>query len=141
MDELVARAAAERRFALILFEAFALSALLLAAIGIYGVLAGSVAERTREIGVRSALGATPADILGLVVRQGMTLTVFGVALGLGGAAGASQALVTLLFEISPLDAATYIGVVAMLTGVSALACWLPAWRAAGVDPSITLRAE
>ena len=141
MDELVARAAAERRFALILFEAFALSALLLAAIGIYGVLAGSVAERTREIGVRSALGATPADILGLVVRQGMTLTVFGVTLGLGGAAGASQALVTLLFEISPLDAATYIGVVAMLTGVSALACWLPAWRAAGVDPSITLRAE
>jgi predicted permease len=141
MDDLVARAAAARRFALILFEAFALAALLLAAIGIYGVLSGSVAERTREIGVRSALGASPGDILALIVRQGMTLTGFGIVLGLAGAVTASRALITLLFGVSPLDTVTYIGVVAVLLGVSAIACWVPAWRAAGVDPSITLRAE
>ena len=90
MDDLLAASAAERRFALILFEAFALVALVLAATGIYGVLSGSVTERTREIGVRSALGASRGDILALVVRQGMTLTGLGVAIGLAGAVAASQ---------------------------------------------------
>lgn len=80
MEDLLAASAAERRFALILFEAFALAALVLAAAGIYGVLAGSVAERTREIGVRVALGATRGNILGLVLRQGMMLTLFGIAI-------------------------------------------------------------
>jgi len=141
MDDLVLRSAAERRFALILFETFALVALSLAAIGIYGVLAGSVAERTREIGVRAALGASSGEILGLVVRQGMTLMAIGVAIGVVGAAAASQALLTLLFGISRLDAATYAVVVAILAGVSAIACSVPAWRAARVDPCITLRAD
>jgi putative ABC transport system permease protein len=141
MDSLLATSEAERHFALILFEAFALAALVLAAVGIYGVLSGSVTERKREIGVRSALGASRRDILAMVLRQGMILTGLGIAIGLSGAVIASGALVTLLFGVSRLDPVTYFGVVALLFGVSVIACWLPAWRAARVDPSITLRAE
>jgi putative ABC transport system permease protein len=141
MDALVARSEAERSFALIVFEAFALVALVLAATGIYGVLSGSVTERTREIGVRSALGASRADIVALVVRQAMTLTGLGVVLGLAGAMVASRALITLLFGVSRLDPITYLGVIAMLAGVSAMAAWAPAWRAARVDPTVTLKTE
>lgn len=141
MDSLLATSEAERRFALILFEAFALAALVLAAIGIYGVLSGSVTERMRELGVRSALGASRRDILALVLKQGMALTALGVVIGLAGAVIASQSLITLLFGISRLDAITYLGVAALLAGVSMAACWVPAWRASRVDPSITLRAE
>ena len=115
MDNVLARSAAQRRFALIVFEAFALAALVLAAIGIYGVLSGGVAERTRELGVRSALGATPGDIVRVVVRRGLGLTGLGVLIGLGGAMAASQTLVTLLFGITPLDPITYAGVVALLS--------------------------
>jgi len=139
--ELVEKSAVERRFALTLFEAFAFAALALAAIGIYGVLSGSVAERTREIGVRTALGASRREIVTLVLRQGLTLTTVGVLLGVSGALAASRALVTLLFGVSHLDPLTYVGVVGLLLLVSGVACWIPAWRAAGVDPSITLRAE
>ena len=141
MDALLAATAAERRFALILFEAFGLVALVLAATGIYGVLSGSVTERLREIGVRAALGASRGSILALVLRQGMALTAIGIAIGLAGAVAASRALVTLLFGVTRVDPPTYLGVVALLLGVSTIACWLPAWRAARVDPSITLRAE
>ena len=141
MDALVAASAAERRFALLLFEAFALAALLLAAAGIYGVLAGSVAERTREIGVRSALGASRANILSLVLGEGMKLTGLGLAAGLAGAAAASRAIAALMFGVSLLDPVTYLGVLALLSAVSALACGVPAWRAARVDPATTLRAE
>jgi putative ABC transport system permease protein len=141
MDDLVARSTAERRFALIVFEAFALAALILAATGIYGVLSGSVSERMREIGVRSALGASRGRILQLVVRQGMLLTAIGVGIGLVGAFAASQAIVSLLFGVTRLDPLTYGGVIALLVGVSLIACWLPAWRASRVDPAITLRAE
>ena len=139
MDDLLAASAAERRFALILFEAFALAALVLAAAGIYGVLSGSVAERTREIGVRSALGASREKILALVLRQGLGLTALGVALGLAGALGATRALVAMLFGVSRFDPVTYLGVVALLASVSLIACALPAWRAACVDPASTLR--
>ncbi len=141
MDDLLAALAAERHFALVLFETFGLAALVLAAIGIYGILSGSVTERMREIGVRSALGASRGNILALILRQGMTLTVLGAVIGLVGAVIASQALITLLFGISRLDPVTYLGVIALLLGVSAVACWVPAWRAARVDPAITLRAE
>lgn len=141
MDELLDRSQANRHFALDLFEAFGFVALLLAAVGIYGVLSGGVTERMREIGVRSALGASSGDILALVVRQGMTLTGFGVVIGLGGAAAASGALTTLLFNVSRLDPITYAGVVALLVGVAFVASWAPAWRASRVDPAITLRSE
>ena len=141
MDQLVAASESQRHFALVLFEAFALVALLLAATGIYGVLSGSVTERTRELGVRAALGASPGDILALVFRQGMTLAAIGVAIGLAGAMVASGALTSLLFGTSPLDPLTYAAVIALLLGSAAFACLMPARRAARIDPAITLRAE
>jgi predicted permease len=141
MDDLLAASAAERQFALILFEAFALAALLLAAAGIYGVLSGSVAERTREIGVRSALGASRGGILALVLGQGLRLTALGVAIGLAAAAVASRAIAAMLFGVSRLDPVTYLSVVALLAAVSAIACGVPAWRASRLDPAKTLRAD
>ncbi|HEX6967002.1 MAG TPA: ABC transporter permease [Gemmatimonadaceae bacterium] len=141
MHELLARSEAQRRFVLTVFETFALAALALAVIGIYGVLAAGVAERMRELGVRAALGASPERIRALVLRQGMGLTGIGIAAGVLAAALATRAIVTLLFGVSPLDPLTYLGVIALLLGVSAIACWVPAWRAARVDPAVTLRAE
>jgi len=141
MAVLVEASEAERGFVLILFEAFGVVALALAAVGIFGILSGSVAERTREIGVRTALGASRGNIIGLVLRHGMMLTALGVAIGLCGAVGASEALATLLYGVSKLDAVTYCGVIVVLGVVAAGACWTPAWRAARVDPAVTLRAE
>ena len=141
MDKLVAQSESQRHFALVLFETFALVGLLLAAIGMYGVLSGSVNERTREIGVRVALGASPRQIVALVFRQGMTLTIAGLAIGLAGALAAGRALAPLLFGISGSDPVTCAWVAAVLIAVAAVACWIPARRAAQVDPAITLRAE
>ena len=141
MDNLLAVSEAERRFILTIFEVFGIVALALAAVGIYGILSGSVTERTREIGVRAALGASRGNILSLILHQGMRLTALGVVIGLCGAAIASRALISLLFDVSPLDPITYVGVIVLLGIISAVACCTPAWRAAQVDPSITLRAE
>jgi putative ABC transport system permease protein len=141
MDNLLAASESQRRFAMILFEAFAAVALALAAIGIYGLLSGTVAERVREIGVRTALGATRGEVVGLVVRQGLLLTSAGIVIGVGIALAATRALATLLFGISRLDVVTYFGVIALLGAVTVAACTLPAWRAARIDPSVTLRAE
>jgi putative ABC transport system permease protein len=141
LDDLLAQSAAERRFVLILFEAFGLIALALAATGIYGVLSGSVTERTREIGVRSALGASRRSLVILVLRQGMTLSGVGVLFGLVGAAVTTQAIAALLFGVSRLDPVTYLGVVVLLASVSTVACGIPAWRAARVDPVVALRYE
>lgn len=141
MDSLLAKSAPERHFAMIVFEAFALAALMLQAIGMYGVLAGSVNERRREIGVRAAMGASRGDILALVVQQGMKLAAVGIVIGLVAAMAATKGLTSLLFGISRLDPMTYLGVIALLAGVSIIACWIPARRAARVDPAITLRAE
>lgn len=141
MPDLLAASAGQRRFALILFEAFALAALVLSAAGIYGVLAGSVAERTRELGVRAALGATQARIVGLVLKEGLVLAACGVLAGLILAIAASQTMVSLLFGVSRLDPVTYGSVILLLTAVAAMACAVPAWRAARLDPASTLRAE
>jgi putative ABC transport system permease protein len=141
MDDLVAASEVQRRFVLVLFEAFALVGLVLAATGIYGVLSGSVSERTREIGVRSALGASRGNILALVIRQGMTFTLFGVLLGLSGAAVVSRAIAALLFGVSSFDPVTYASVAALLICVSGIACFLPARRAVSVNPVEALRAE
>jgi putative ABC transport system permease protein len=141
MSALVADSEAQRSFALTIFAAFGFAALLLAGVGVYGVIEGSVTERTREIGVRSALGATPARLAALVVGQGLGLTAIGIVLGVLAAAGATQAIASLLFGIEPFDPATYLGVVALLLGVAFVACYAPAARAARVDPAITLRAD
>jgi len=141
MDSLLQAGASTRRFVLVLFEAFALMALLLAATGIYGVLSGSVAERTCEIGVRAALGASRRDILGLVMRQGMKMAALGAVLGLCGAAASSDALASLLFGVSRLDPLTYLVVTALLLAVAGAACAIPAARAVAVDPVEALRAE
>ena len=141
MEELVAATAAERSFALILFEAFGLVALILAAAGIYGLLAGRVAESIREIGVRSALGASRRAIVLMVLRQGIRLAGFGIAIGFIAAVIVTQAIVAMLFQITPLDPLTHIGVVLLLTLVTIVASAVPAWRASRIDPSTTLRAE
>ena len=141
MDNLLATTAAERRFVLVLFEFFGITALVLAGVGIYGILAGSVTERKREIGVRAALGASRRNILILVLRQGMRLVAIGATIGLAAAILTSQALVPLLFGISKLDPVTYLGVIALMLSVSAIACLIPARRAASVNPVDALRAE
>jgi ABC-type antimicrobial peptide transport system permease subunit len=141
MDALLTGSAASRRFALRLFEAFGLAALVLAAAGLYGVLAGSVVERWREIGVRSALGASRGDIMGLVLRQGLRLTTLGVVVGIGAALLATRLLAAMLFGVSHVDPLTYVGVVVLLTLTSVVASALPAWRASRVDPVTALRSE
>jgi putative ABC transport system permease protein len=141
MDQVVGTSMRQRRLALVLFGAFAGAALLLSVAGIYGVLAGSVAERTHEIGIRSALGATPGDIVGLVVSQGGALAAVGIVLGLAGAVGLTRFLRTLLFGVGPTDPLTFAGVGALLSLVTLAACFVPAARAARVDPSRALRSE
>jgi len=141
MDDLVGRSVADRRFALILFEAFGMVALVLAAVGIYGVLSSSVTEKVREIGIRAALGASPESILTLVLGQGMRLTALGIAIGLAASLAATRAIVSMLFGVSRLDATTYLAVVVTLGAVAMIACGVPAWRAARLDPNRALRAE
>jgi putative ABC transport system permease protein len=141
MDRIVSLTGASRRFASIIFQSFALTALLLAAIGLYGVISGGVAERTREIGIRTALGQTSGSIIAGVVGNGLLLTSVGIVFGIGGAFVASRMLETMLFGVTRGDPITYLGVIALLAGVAVLACWSPARRAASVDPAITLRAE
>jgi putative ABC transport system permease protein len=139
MSDLVARSEAQRTFALTIFTAFGLAALLLAGIGVYGVIEGRVTERTREIGLRAALGATPARLAALVVGNGLVLTVLGVAVGVGAAIGATRAITSLLFGIEPFDLVTYGGVAALLLSVAFVACYAPAFRAARIAPTEALR--
>jgi putative ABC transport system permease protein len=141
MEDVVLRSENRRRFVMTVLMAFALFAVTLAALGLYGVLSGSVAERGREMGVRAALGASRNDIRTLVVRQGMTLTALGVGLGLLGAASASELLSSLLFGVARLDPVTYLAAALLISAVSAGACWLPASRAAKVDALVMLRAD
>ncbi|MFI5311295.1 MAG: ADOP family duplicated permease [Gemmatimonadales bacterium] len=141
MGQLVSQSAAQRRFALVLFESFAGVALLLAAAGIYGVLSGTVTERMREIGVRTALGASRSDILKMVVQQGLGLTTIGVGIGVVAAGALSRTISGMLFSVSPLDPVTFVGVVALLVLVALVACWVPARRATRVDPMETLRTD
>jgi putative ABC transport system permease protein len=141
MDEVIGRSIAERRFTMLLLAAFAAVAVLLAAIGVYGVLAYLVSQRTQEIGVRLAIGATPADVVRLFVREGAGLTLVGVAAGLAGALAATRALSTLLFGVTTTDPITFAAVAGALAIVALLASYLPARRAARVDPMAALRAD
>jgi putative ABC transport system permease protein len=139
--QLVRMTAARRRFALQIFSAFAIVALLLAGAGIYGVLSGTVAERTREIGVRTALGATRRDVLGLVIGQGMRMAGMGLALGIAIALSATRLLRGLLFGVQPTDPVTVLAVSVILGVVAIAASAAPAWRAARTDPMKTLRGD
>jgi putative ABC transport system permease protein len=141
MEQLLSETTAQRRLALTLFGAFGVVALLLACAGIYGVLASSVTERTRELAVRSALGATPRDIIRLIARHGATLAVPGLVIGLAGALALSRYLRSLLYGIGPTDPATLGGVALVLGAIALLACVIPARRAARVDVNIALREE
>jgi putative ABC transport system permease protein len=141
MDHHLASLAAERRFALILFEAFGFVAIVLVAVGLYGVLSASVTERTREIGVRLALGAQRRDVLFLILRQGLSLTVVGVTIGLLASWAVTRLLTKLLYGVSATDPFVFAGVAFLLVVVALLACYVPARRAMKVDPLKILRYE
>jgi predicted permease len=141
LGDVVGASLASRRFALGLAASFAVIALLLAAVGIYGVLAYSVANRTREFGVRIALGASTSGVLALVVRQGVATSLAGIGIGLIGAMAGARLLASTLFGVSALDGVTYMVVVAVLLVVSVVACLVPAVRATRVDPLTSMRAE
>ena len=141
MGEMAAESFAARRFNMSLLTLFAGLALTLAAIGIYGVMSYAVTQRTQEIGIRMALGARTLDVLRLVLRNGMTLVLIGIALGLVGAFALTRLMVTLLFGVTPTDTVTIALVSVVLIGVAFLACFIPARRATKVDPLVALRYE
>jgi putative ABC transport system permease protein len=141
MERLMAKSVAPRRFNLLLLGVFALAGLALAGVGLYGVMSYTVTQRTREIGVRMALGAQTGDVLRLVIGEGMKLALIGALLGLGGALALTRLLKTLLFEVSATDPLTFIVIAAALIIVALLACWVPARRAASMDPLVSLRVE
>ena len=132
---------ARQRMSMLVFGVFAGVALMLASVGLYGVVAHGVTERTHEIGVRMALGAERRHVLGLVVRQGLSMALVGTAIGVARSLALSRWIQGLLFGVTPTDPATIVAVVATLLGVAALACYVPAWRATRVDPTPALRAE
>ncbi|PYJ82675.1 MAG: hypothetical protein DME22_17940 [Verrucomicrobia bacterium] len=141
MRQILAGSLVDQRFLLILLGGFAGCATLLAALGIYGVMSYLVTQRTREIGVRMALGARQRNVLALVLRHGALLTLGGIVLGLLGALAATRVLTSVLYSISSTDPLTFCGIALLLTAVALLACWLPARRAARVDPMEALRYE
>jgi len=141
MEEHVRRALWESRIYVSLMSVFAVLALVIAAVGIYGVMAYSVAQRTQEIGIRMALGAARQDVLRLVVGQALRLTVLGVGIGLAGAYAVTRLMASVLTGVSPGDPPTFVGVTVILALSSVIAAWLPAERATRVDPMVALRAE
>jgi putative ABC transport system permease protein len=141
MPEIVAESLNSQRLTNILLGSLAVMALLLAALGIYGVMSLSVTGSTQEFGIRMALGAQRGDVFRLVVVEGMAIAAAGVAVGVLGALGVTRLLRTLLFETSPFDPATFVGVTLVLGGAAFAACYLPARRATRVDPIVALRYE
>lgn len=139
LNETVAESLTERRFSMEIVALFALTALLLAGLGIYGVISYIVSERTHEIGIRLALGAEKRDIMSLVLRQGLSLAIAGVAVGLVGALIVSHLMAGLLYGVRPTDPVTFAGVTLLLVGVALLACYIPARRAMKLDPMVALR--
>jgi ABC-type antimicrobial peptide transport system permease subunit len=141
MDQRLHDSLSQRRFSMFLLGVFAVLASILAAIGIYGVMAYSVNERTHEMGIRLALGARPATILQLVIGQALVLTATGVAIGLTGAFAVTRVMSSLLYGVSNTDGFTFVVTPVLLGGVALLASYIPARRASRVDPMIALRCE
>jgi putative ABC transport system permease protein len=141
VDQIIAQSSAEPKFQTLLLGSFGTLGLLLAIIGVYGVISYSVVQRTHEIGVRMALGARRADVLRMVLRQGMLLATAGIVMGIGGALALTRVLRNFLFEIKPTDPATFVGVAISLTIAALAACYIPARRAMKVDPMVALRYE
>jgi predicted permease len=141
MDQIVSQSVAPRRFSMLLLSVFAVVALALASIGIYGMLSYAVAQRTREIGLRMTLGAQRGNVLRLVIGQGMKLALAGVALGLAASVALTRTMKTLLFGVSATDPLTFTTIAALLALIALLACWVPARRATKVDPLVALRYE
>jgi len=141
MDEAIAVSLATRRLMMVLLGAFAVLALVLASVGLYGVMALTVIQRTRELGIRMALGAERANIFKLVLSQGMTLIAIGIGIGLIGAIAAGRALMSLLYNVGAIDAGAVITAVTSLVLVALIACCVPARRATRVDPIVALRTE
>jgi len=139
MEQRLSDSLARRRFSMLLLGVFAVIALLLAVTGIYGVMTYAVHQQTHELGIRVALGARPRDVIGLVIRQGMTLALTGAMIGLLAAFGLTRLMVKLLFSVSTTDPLTFISIAALLALVALAACWIPARRAARVDPMVALR--
>jgi putative ABC transport system permease protein len=141
LEQLVSNAVARPRLYAVLLGIFAAVAVLLAAIGIYGVMSHAVTRRTREIGIRVALGAKRSAVMALILRQSLILTAVGIALGVGGAVALTRSLEQMLFGLEPLDAATYTAVSVLFTAVAAIAAYVPAHRATQVDPLVAFRHE
>jgi putative ABC transport system permease protein len=141
MNDMIARSLLQKKFTMLLLTIFAGAALLLAAIGLYGVISYSVAQRTRELGIRIALGAQKSDVLRLILRQGMTLVAIGVVAGLAASIGLTRLMATLLYGVSATDPITFLALSITLLSVAFVACWLPARRASAVDPIVALHAE
>jgi putative ABC transport system permease protein len=141
LDDLVDASIAGRRFTLVAFLLFGAIAVVMSAIGVYGVLASLVGQRTREIGLRLAIGASPADVVWLFVREGAVLILVGMSVGLAGALAAGRWIAALLFGIAPADPVTFAAAVFTLSLMAACATYLPARRAARVDPTEALRAD
>jgi putative ABC transport system permease protein len=141
MASVLATSLAQRRFSMVVISVFAALALLLSAVGIYGVIAYLVEQRTQEIGVRMALGAAPRHVIGMVVGEGLALAGLGILIGLCGAALVAPAIAGLLFGIGPLDPVSFGSIAVLLTAVAALACFVPARRATRIDPLTALRQE
>ena len=141
LGEIVSRSVARPRFTARLLLLFAAMALALSAVGIYGVIAFAVSQRTREIGIRMALGADRRAVRELVMRDGLRLTLWGLGLGLAGAVAAARLLAGFLFEVRPADLATHAAVTLVLLAVALAACWIPARRASRVEPMEALRSE
>jgi ABC-type antimicrobial peptide transport system permease subunit len=141
MKEVLDASVAQRRFQMQLAATFAVIALLLAGLGIYGVVSYSVARRNREMGIRMALGAQAHDIYAMVLRQAMAPVVLGLVAGLTGALAAGHVLASLLYEVNPRDPATLVAVALLVMAVGLAACFLPAYRATHVDPLVVLRHE
>jgi putative ABC transport system permease protein len=141
MEELMADSESRRRLQVVLLTGFAVLAGFLAAIGIYGVISYTVAQRTREIGLRMALGALPREVVSMVLKQGLTVTTIGMVVGVAGALAVSRVFVGLLFGVSPLDFSTFAGVVVLLLLTATISAYIPSRAAARIDPSIALREE